>query len=120
MASDLRRNIRSVCLLCATSVCAHADPAHHVTARELTILPLMDEGYTAKAIAEELGLSPATVKVLISRLYQKLPRADQRTTSRHAATTWWRKHPELHPIAKEMGEALKRRNKKEGLKGESL
>lgn len=53
------------------------DPIPELTSREREILALLAEGYTNNAIAEQLVLSPKTVRNQISTIYDKLQVADR-------------------------------------------
>ncbi len=46
--------------------------ADHLSARELTVLGLIEQGLTNKQIATRLGIEPATVKNHVHRILQKL------------------------------------------------
>lgn len=52
----------------------HPGTDHHasLTARELEVLQLAADGHTAKAIAAELVVSPATVRTHLTNIYAKL------------------------------------------------
>lgn len=51
--------------------------AHHLTARETDVLILLCQGRTRTYIADELGLSPNTVKGYIHNVYQKSGAVDK-------------------------------------------
>lgn len=53
------------------------DLARILTQREQQVLALVAEGLTNKAIARQLGISPATVKVHVERVISKLGVADR-------------------------------------------
>ena len=47
-------------------------PAHGLTTRQVEVLDLISEGGSNKQIATELGLTPGTVKMHLSRIYKVL------------------------------------------------
>ena len=51
--------------------------AHHLTARETDVLILLCQGRTRTYIADELGLSPNTIKGYIHNGYQKSGAVDK-------------------------------------------
>ena len=51
--------------------------AHHLTARETDVLILLCQGRTRTYIADELGLSPNTIKGYIHNVYQKSGAVDK-------------------------------------------
>ena len=45
---------------------------NHLTAREIDVLKLLARGYHNCAIADALFLSPGTVRIYVSRIYEKM------------------------------------------------
>jgi len=56
-----------------------------LSSRQATIVSRVAMGYTNKQIARELGVSPATVKTVLERLYRATG-----TQNRTALVDWWR------------------------------
>ncbi|MDP6832001.1 MAG: response regulator transcription factor [Alphaproteobacteria bacterium] len=56
----------------ATAQPARGDQSSVLTPRQLEVLALLAEGRSNKAIATELGLSPGTVKVHMTRIFKSL------------------------------------------------
>ena len=50
----------------------HCDQSEVLTPRQREVLALLAEGKSNKAIATELGLSPGTVKVHMTRIFKSL------------------------------------------------
>lgn len=59
-------------------------PGHDLTAREREVLTLLADGLTNKEIAEELTLSPATVRVYVSHILSKLGAGNRTEAARLA------------------------------------
>ena len=59
------------------------DNSHSLTAREMTILQMVAAGYSNSKIAEELSISPHTVKTHIYNAYKKI-----RAPGRLQAALW--------------------------------
>ena len=66
-----------------------ADPREGMTAREREVLELMSTGLSNKVIALRLGITEATVKAHLTRIYRHLGVAD-----RMQAALWAREHPD--------------------------
>jgi DNA-binding CsgD family transcriptional regulator len=56
---------------------------HPLTARELEILSLVAAGETTSAIAEQLGISQATVKTHLTHVYRKTGARNRVQATRH-------------------------------------
>ncbi len=65
------------------------DPREGMTSREREILGLIGQGLQSKVIASRLGVSEATVKAHLTRIYRHIGVAD-----RTQAALWAREHPE--------------------------
>ena len=65
------------------------DPREGMTPREREILDLVGQGLPSKVIASRLGVSEATVKAHLTRVYRHIGVAD-----RTQAALWAREHPE--------------------------
>ena len=48
------------------------NPLHGLTPRELEVLKLLTTGLSNRKIADELFLSPGTVRIYLSNIYEKL------------------------------------------------
>ena len=68
---------------------AAPDPRSGMTAREREVLELVSQGHANKVIALRLGISEATVKAHLTRIYRAIGVAD-----RTKAAIWAREHPE--------------------------
>lgn len=66
-----------------------SDPRDGMTAREREVLELISNGLPNKVIALRLGISEATVKAHLTRIYRQLDVSD-----RTQAAIWAREHPE--------------------------
>jgi DNA-binding NarL/FixJ family response regulator len=83
-----------VCLECMSRTCEHIVPVvkriRPLTSREIDLLRLLYHGLSNKEIASSLRISAETVKVYLTRLYDKVG-----VPSRWAASLWARDHARL-------------------------
>jgi DNA-binding NarL/FixJ family response regulator len=68
---------------------AASDPREGMTARERDVLELIGTGLPNKVIAVRLGISEATVKAHLTRIYRQIG-----VTDRTQAAIWAREHPD--------------------------
>ncbi|MBN9153705.1 MAG: response regulator transcription factor [Microbacterium sp.] len=92
--ADLRAAVRSVEAgfapldpRVAGALLPTGDPAHGLSARERQVLQLVTEGRANKQIASALGISEATVKAHLGRIFREIGVAD-----RTSAALWARDH----------------------------
>lgn len=92
--ADLRAAVRSVEAgfapldpRVAGALLPTGDPSHGLSAREREVLQLVTEGRANKQIASALGISEATVKAHLGRIFREIGVAD-----RTSAALWARDH----------------------------
>ena len=82
---------RPICLECMSRVCRHFEAAPpRLMPQEVRIIGLLGGGLSNKELATAAGLTPATVKVYLSRVFPKLG-----LTSRLEVALWARDHQAL-------------------------
>jgi DNA-binding NarL/FixJ family response regulator len=69
---------------------ATADPLAELTLHERSILELIGEGFSNRAIAERLGIAEKTVKNYVSAMYRKLGLEQRTAAAAYAARTFGR------------------------------
>lgn len=92
---------RGLCLQCMSRVCVHLETPVNLTPREMDVARLLAGGLSDKEIAGLLGLTVNTVKVMNSRLFDKL-----RLTSRLEVALWARDHAKLLGVPGIYGQAV--------------
>lgn len=75
---------RQIAVLRAAPATAAVEQAATLTGRELAVVVLLAQGYTATAIAHRLGSSPRTVHKHLEHIYRKLGVRDRLTAVQHA------------------------------------
>lgn len=88
------RRLRPFCIACMSRVCDHfAAPPPSLTPRQVSLIRLMAGGPSNKELAEKLDLDEGTIKVYISRIFDRLG-----LSSRLELALWSIKHAaELGP-----------------------
>lgn len=105
-----RRVRRQGCCVVCRRNCREDGIEHLLSPREFMVLGLIGQAYTSKAIAVELGLSPASIRIIRSAIFAKI-QAQNHEDSAIAAALWWARRPELHAIPSQVGTLLRARRK---------